>query len=171
MLAGFFSTEPSTASSAWMLCGGRLRSRSSVRPAAARVSRSVSRRSTAIKVVSVWPSSGATDGADFDRDRRGHRSMQPRRHRVRADLADLVGDLEIASLEAYPELTLHGGGDVRGGHRAIQPALLTGLGLDDDGLRFEFRLERLRRALLVGGVPGRDRLQVGHLLQGSAGRG
>src|SRR5438105_5004945 len=106
--------EPSTASSACKLCGGRLRSRSSLRVSAARDSRSFSRRSMAI-VSSDGPQagrgSGAADGAHLDGHCGVDCAMQPRRHLVRTDLTYRVADVEVTAVDARADLLLNRIGD------------------------------------------------------------
>src|SRR6516165_4025712 len=126
MLGGCFRTDPSTASSACRLCGGRLRSRSSGRGSPARDSRSVSRRSTAMLAYYSTAScrgSAVADRAHVDREGGGDGTVEAGRDLIRANLAHGLGDLEVAPLDRGPKLLLDGRRDVRGGHRAVQPTL------------------------------------------------
>src|SRR6266702_3456444 len=118
-----------------MLCGGRLRSRSSVRAAPPSASRSLSRRSTAM--TPRYAPLRAAEGADLDGDGRRDRAVEARVDVVGPNLAHWFGNLEITSVETGPELLLDRGGDVGRRQRAIQAALRTRLGLDHDRLRLE----------------------------------
>src|SRR5260370_16416188 len=88
-----------------MLCGGRLRSRSSVPRAPASESRSLSRRSTAI--TPRYARLRASEGADLDGDGRRDRTVEARVDVVGANLTHWFGNLEIAPVEIRAELLLH----------------------------------------------------------------
>src|SRR5260370_41034146 len=100
-----------------MLCGGRLRSRSSVRPAP-RASRSLSRRSTAM--TPRYARLRASEGAHLDGDGRRDRAMEARVDVVGANLTHRFGDLEVAPVQARPKLLLDCRDDVGGGPAAGQ---------------------------------------------------
>src|SRR5919201_6600351 len=107
MLAGFLSTDPRTASSACRLCGGRLRSRSSARAAPATGSRSVSRRSMAIRSEPQAARGLAAAGrAYLDGQRGGHAVVQAHPDLVRADVADVLGHLQLTPIHAGPDMPL-----------------------------------------------------------------
>src|SRR6266851_1396967 len=146
-----------------MLCGGRLRSRSSTRPASLRVSRSLSRRSTAMTPRSARLR--ASEGADLDGNRRRDRSVEARVDVIRADLTHRFSDVEVAPVETRPKLLLDRGDDVGCGQRAIQAALGTSFGFYHDWLSLEAALQLAGGALFVRGVPHSGSLQVGHLLE------
>src|SRR6266516_5768797 len=122
MLGGFLRIDPRTASSACKLCGGRLRARSSTRLSPPSVSRSASRRSTAIGTAQRL-NSGAADGAHVDRHVRGDVTVHPRGDLVRANLSYGIAYLEIPPIHRRTNLLLDRGCHVGGGDRAIQPAL------------------------------------------------
>src|SRR5712692_8317198 len=118
-----------------MLCGGRLRSRSSVRLASPRVSRSLSRRSTAM--TPRYARLRASEGADLDGNGRRDRSVEARADVIGADLPDRFSDIEDTPVETRPQLLLDSSNDVGCGQRAIQAALRTSLGFHDDRLGLE----------------------------------
>src|SRR3982074_471308 len=100
-----------------MLCGGRLRSRSSVRPPTPRASRSLSRRSTAMTPRYAWLR--ASEGANLDDDGRRDRAVEARADVIRTTLTHSFSDIEVAPIEACAQLLLDRRDDVRGGQRAV----------------------------------------------------
>src|SRR3981081_4013041 len=145
-----------------MLCGGRLRSRSSARPAP-RASRSLSRRSTAM--TPRYARLRASEGADLDGDGRRDRAVEARVDVVGANLTHRFGNLEIAPVEIRAELLLHRRTDTSGSQRAVQATLRAGLGFDHDRLCLETALELTGAVFFLRGVLGRGRLQIGDLLE------
>ena len=95
--------------------------------------------------------------------------MQARGDLVRPELADRVGNLELAAVERRAQLTLDGVGHVSGRDGPIQPPLRARLRLQHHRLCLEAGLEGTRVLLFLGRVARRRRLQVGHLLEGSRG--
>src|SRR6266568_7384839 len=145
-----------------MLCGGRLRSRSSARPAPPRDSRSVSRRSTAM--TPRYTRLRASEGADLDGDGRRDCAVEAGADVVGANLTHRFSDVEVTPVETRDKLLLDRRDDVGCGQRAIQATLRAGLGFDHDGLCLEAALELAGALFFVRGVASRGRLQVGHLL-------
>src|SRR5579864_3635937 len=168
MLEGCFRIDPSTASSACRLCGGWVRSRSSVSASPASYSRSVSSGSTA-----TWPlfslASSAADGAHFDGHGRGHGAMQTRGDRIGAHLTHRISNVEVAPVDRGTGLLLDSRGDVGGCDRAIEPPLRTRFGFDHDRLGFELLLQGFCRLLFFSGMACRHRLQLSNLLQRASG--
>src|SRR5919199_1390809 len=96
--------EASYAPCGCRLCGGRLRSRSSAGAALATGSRSVSRRSMAI--VSETPGGEglrAADRAHLDGHCGGHRPGQAHPDLVRADVANVLGHVQVAPIHTGPK--------------------------------------------------------------------
>jgi hypothetical protein len=60
--------------------------------------------------------SGASYSANLDGHRRRHRTMQTRRDLKGADVANLLGKLEIAAFERRPKLALDCAGHIRRRH-------------------------------------------------------
>src|SRR5260370_7499219 len=88
-----------------MLCGGRLRSRSSVPRAPASESRSLSRRSTAM--TPRYARLRASEGADLNGDGRRDRTVEARVDVVGANLTHWFSNLEIAPVQIRANLLLH----------------------------------------------------------------